>query len=143
MKTIIKIIASAAIAVGAGAVLSGHDVSDNLIVCTTVCIAIMVAAMLGVFDSADKSASEEGRVIATPHSDRGSEKSEECNATLSKREFATATKKNYGRAAIFVGTAAIFVGTPQECEDVADDLWHYAQQARVEMLSGEETFEIL
>lgn len=46
---------------------------------------------------------------------------------------------NYGQAAVFIGTACLFVGTPQECEDVADDLWHYAQQARVEMLTGEET----
>ena len=49
----------------------------------------------------------------------------------------------YDQAAVFIGAACIFIGTPQECEDVADDLWHYAQQARVEMLDGEETFEIL
>ena len=49
----------------------------------------------------------------------------------------------YSQAAIFVGTAAIFVGTPQECEDVCDDMWHYGQQTHVEMLTGEEVFNIL
>ena len=49
----------------------------------------------------------------------------------------------YGQAAIFVGTAAIFVGTPQECEDVCDDMWHYGQQAEVRVLTGNETFDIL
>ena len=49
----------------------------------------------------------------------------------------------YGQAAIFVGTAAIFVGTPQECEDVCDDMWHYGQQAEVRALTGDETFDIL
>ena len=53
-------------------------------------------------------------------------------------------RRNYGQAAVFIGTAAIFVGTPQQCEDMADDLQHYAQQAKVKMLTGEETeFEIL
>lgn len=49
----------------------------------------------------------------------------------------------YGQAAVFIGTAAIFVGTPQECEDVADDMQHYAQQAEVRSLDGTETFDIL
>ena len=52
-------------------------------------------------------------------------------------------RRNYGQAAVFIGTAAIFVGTPQECEDVADDLWHYAQQAEVRTLTGDETLEVL
>ena len=50
---------------------------------------------------------------------------------------------NYGQAAVFVGTACLFMGTPQDCEEVCDDLWHYGQQARVEQLTGEEVFEIL
>lgn len=49
----------------------------------------------------------------------------------------------YGQAAIFVGTAAIFVGTPKECEELADDLQHYAQDARAAELTGNEVFEIL
>ena len=47
----------------------------------------------------------------------------------------------YGQAAIFVGTACLFTGTPQECDDVADDLWHYGQQVRVDTIDGE--FDIL
>lgn len=46
---------------------------------------------------------------------------------------------DYGQAAVFVGTACLFIGTPQECDDRADDLWHYGVQARVEQLTGEET----
>lgn len=119
MKTIIKIIASAAIAVGAGVVLSGHDVSDNLIVCTAACIGIMVAAIMGVFD-------------------------EPAKREDIKHDSIRKAGRNYGQAAVFIGTACIFMGTPQECEDVCDDLWHYAQQVHVEVLDGEETtFEIL
>lgn len=51
---------------------------------------------------------------------------------------------DYRQAAVFVGTACLYMGTQQQCEDVCDDLWHYGQQARVEMLTGEETqFDIL
>ena len=52
-------------------------------------------------------------------------------------------RRNYGQAAVFIGTAAIFMGTPKQCEDVADDLWHYGQQSDVRMLSGNETFNVL
>ena len=119
MKTIIKIIASAAIAVGAGVVLSGHDdVSDNLIVCTAACIGIMVAAIMGVFDWPAKREDI-------------------------KHDSIRKAERNYGQAAVFIGTACIFMGTPQECEDVCDDLWHYGQQAEVKMLSGSETLDVL
>lgn len=51
---------------------------------------------------------------------------------------------NYGQAAVFVGTACLLIGTPQECDDIADDLWHHGQQARVEMLTGEEqAFDVM
>ena len=51
---------------------------------------------------------------------------------------------DYGQAAVFVGTACLLIGTPQECEDVCDDLWHHGQQARMEMLTGEETqFDVM
>lgn len=117
MKTIIKIIASAAIAVGAGVVLSGHDdVSDNLIVCTVVCIGIMVAAIMGVFD-------------------------EPAKREDIKHDSIRKAGRNYGQAAVFIGTACIFMGTPQECEEVADDLWHYGQQVHVETIDGE--FDVL
>ncbi len=49
------------------------------------------------------------------------------------------SRRDYSQAAIFVGTACLFMGTPQECDDLCDDLWHHGQQARVEMLTGEET----
>ena len=49
--------------------------------------------------------------------------------------------QNYGQAAIFVGTACLFVGTPQDCEELADSLQHYAQQAKARALTGDETFE--
>ena len=48
-------------------------------------------------------------------------------------------RRDYGQAAVFVGTACLFIGTQTECDDRADDLWHYGVQARVEQLTGEET----
>ena len=53
------------------------------------------------------------------------------------------TGRNYGQAAVFIGTACVFIGSLNDCEDVCDDLQHYAQQAHVELLSGNETFDIL
>jgi len=47
----------------------------------------------------------------------------------------------YGQAAIFVGTACLFVGTPNECDELADDLWHNGVQCEVGNLTGE--FDIL
>lgn len=51
--------------------------------------------------------------------------------------------RNYGQAAIFVGTACLFMGTPKECEELIDDLWHRGVQAEMSELTGEEEFEIL
>lgn len=54
------------------------------------------------------------------------------------------TGRSYGQAAVFIGTACLYMGTPQQCDDVCDDLWHHGQQAHVEMLTGEETsFNVL
>ena len=51
---------------------------------------------------------------------------------------------DYRQAAVFIGTACMFIGTADECDKVADDMWHWGQQARVEQLSGEETgFDII
>lgn len=50
---------------------------------------------------------------------------------------------DYKQAAVFIGTACLFIGTQTECDERADDLWHYGQQAEVCELTGEETFEIL
>ena len=52
-------------------------------------------------------------------------------------------RRNYGQAAVFIGTAAIFMGTPKECEELADDMQHYAQPAEVRMLEGEHDLEVL
>jgi len=52
-------------------------------------------------------------------------------------------RRNYGQAAVFIGTACLFMGTPQQCDEVADDLWHHGQQAHVQILEGDETFDIL
>lgn len=53
-------------------------------------------------------------------------------------------RRDYGQAAVFVGTACLFIGTQTECDERADDLWHYGVQAEVQQLTGEETqFDIL
>ena len=46
---------------------------------------------------------------------------------------------DYRQAAVFIGTACLFIGTQTECDERADDLWHYGQQAEVRELTGEET----
>ena len=52
--------------------------------------------------------------------------------------------RNYGQAAVFIGTACLYMGTPADCDELCDDLWHHGQQAHVEMLTGEETsFNVL
>lgn len=51
--------------------------------------------------------------------------------------------RTYGQAAVFVGTAIVFMGTSNECKELADDLQHYAQDARAAELTGNEVFEIL
>lgn len=51
---------------------------------------------------------------------------------------------NYRQAAVFVGTACLFIGTQTECDERADDLWHYGVQAEVQQLTGEETqFDVM
>ena len=49
--------------------------------------------------------------------------------------------RSYGQAAIYIGTACVFMGTPQQCDELADDLQHYAQQVRVDTIDGE--FDVL
>lgn len=51
--------------------------------------------------------------------------------------------RNYGQAAVFIGTACLYMGTPQQCDELCDDLWHHGQQAHVQVLEGNETFDIL
>ena len=113
MKTFAKMIVAAIVAVGMACVAIAHDASDNLVIVTLFATGIAVSALLGVYDMPTE---------RTKHD-----------------SIRHKTGRNYGQAAIFVGTACLFVGTPQECEELADDMQHYAQQARVEMLTGAET----
>lgn len=117
MKTFAKMMVAAIVAVGMACVAIAHDASDNLVIVTLFVTAIAVSALLGVYDMPAE---------RTKHD------------TIRHK-----TGRNYGQAAIFVGTACLFVGTPQECEELADDMWHYAQQVRVDTLTGEETFNVI
>jgi len=53
------------------------------------------------------------------------------------------TVRNYGQAAIIVGGACLYLGTPQQCDDLCDDLLHHGVQAEVQQLTGEEVFNVL
>lgn len=118
MKTFAKMIMAAIVAVFMGVVAIAHDASDNLVIVTMFAAGIAVSALLGVFDMP----AERTKHDSIRHK----------------------TGRNYGQAAIFVGTACLFMGTQQECDDLCDDLWHHGQQVRVEMLTGEETsFNVL
>jgi len=112
MKTFLKMIVTDIVAVGMAWVAIAYNASDNLVICTLLVTAIAVSMLLGVYDMPER----------TKHD-----------------SIRHKTGRNYGHAAIFVGTACVFMGTPQECDDLCDDLWHHGQQARVEMLTGEET----
>lgn len=116
MSFIAKFIVAFIVATFAVALCIRYDASDKVIICTYFGVGILAMLALGAFDM--------GAI---------------------KREKHTSIKDaaRYGQAAIFVGTAAIFIGTPQECEELAEDLQHYAQPADVRALTGDETFEIL
>lgn len=108
-----KFIVAFIVATFAVAMCIRYDATDNVVVCTYFGVTLMVMLSLGAFNP---KGSEELRA-----------KSEETMANAVKR-------KSYGQAAVFMGTAAIFVGSLAECEDVCDDLWHYGQQAHVELM---------
>lgn len=91
------------------------NASDGVAIGTYFAVAAVVALVLGVFDM---SAIKRG---------------------IKHTSIKDAAR--YGQAAIFVGTACLFTGTPQECEDVCDDLWHHGVQCEVGNLTGE--FDIL
>lgn len=50
---------------------------------------------------------------------------------------------DYKQAAVFIGTACLYLGTQQQCDELCDDLWHHGQQAHVQVLDGNETFDVL
>ena len=116
MKTFAKMIVAAIVAVFMARVLIMHGASDNLVICTLFATGIAVSGLLGVFDMPER----------TKHD-----------------SIRHKTGRNYGQAAVFIGTACLFIGTPQECEDVCEDMWHYGQQAEVRALDGDIEFEIL
>jgi hypothetical protein len=118
IKFIGIIIVAALMGFAAMCVAIAFDASDRVAIVSYFGVAIAIALALGAFDM-----SAQKRDV--------------------KHTSIKDAARNYGQAAIFVGTAAIFVGTPQECEDVADDLWHYAQQAEVRAITGDEVFDVL
>ena len=119
MKTFLKMLAASVAAMGLGCVLIAYDASDKAVIACTFASAILLSLVLGVYDVKERKDSKHESIRHRSGID-------------------------YGQAAVFVGTACLLIGTPQECEDVCDDLWHHGQQARVEMLTGEETqFEII
>ena len=118
MKTIIKIIVAAIVAMGMACVLIWNDASDNAVIVTYFCVALMVSAILGVFDIKER---------------------KDAKHTTIKD-----AARNYGQAAILVGGACLFLGEPKVCEELCDDLWHRGVQAEVRELSGtEQDFDII
>lgn len=118
IKFIFVAIVSAVVAMVAGAIALAVFNYEWAGVAAFFGIAILCAMVLGAFDEREESKHE-----SIKHYDG---------------------RRNYGQAAVFIGTACIFMGTPKECEELADDMWHNAQQAEVKMLTGEEiNFEIL
>lgn len=117
-KTMALMVLSACIGV---VVLMGTvmlDWSDNACIALAFAAAIVSGLVMGVYDVEEKR--QGGRDSIRPQ------------------------RRDYGQAAVFVGTACLLIGTPQECDDIVDDLWHHGQQARVEMLTGEETqFDVM
>lgn len=118
MNFVLQIMLAAALSAGisliALAILGIRDM--GIFLWTYLCIALLIALFMGALD----------------YDERKSEK-----------HTSIKDARNYGQAAVFIGTACLYMGTPQQCEDVCDDLWHYGQQAEVRALTGDETFEIL
>ena len=118
MSFILKFIVAFIVATFAVALCIRYDASDRVVILVYLCTTILTMLALGAFDEREESKRE-----SIKHYDG---------------------RRDYGQAAVFLGAACIFIGTPKECEDMADDLQHYAQQVRVDELTGEETaFEIL
>ena len=115
---IVKFIVAFIVATFAVALCIRYDASYRVVIVTYFGVTIMTMLVLGAFD-------------VPARKERG-------NFGSIRRD-----RRHYGQAAIFIGTACLYMGTPQECEDMADDLWHHAQQAEVRMLDGEETLEVL
>ena len=122
MKTIkffAIVVLSAAIAFGIGVSVLALTGSANAFAAISIFGGLFVALAMGAFDGNSR---KNSRYDSIRHK----------------------TGRSYGNAAIFVGTACLFMGTPQECEELCDDLWHRGVQAEFVELTGSETdFEIL
>lgn len=121
LNFIMQIVLSAALSAGVSiialAILGIRDM--GVFLWTYLLVAIAIALLMGAFDMDDERKSEKHTSIK--------------DAT-----------RNYGQAAVFIGTACLYMGTPQQCEDVCDDLWHRGVQAEYHELTGEETqFDII
>lgn len=115
---ILKFIVAFIVATFAVALCIRYDASDRVVFAVYFGVAILTMLALGAFDARKN---RQGKYDTIRHK----------------------TGRSYGQAAIFIGTACVFMGTPQQCDEVCDDLWHYGQQARVDTLTGDETFDIL
>lgn len=115
---LVKFIVAFIIATFAVAFCIRYDASDNVVICAYFGVGIVTMLAMGAFNVPERKQSD-------------------------KYTVRHKAGRNYGKAAIFVGTAAIFVGTPQECEDVCDDMWHYGQQAEVRALTEDTVFDVL
>lgn len=113
MRTIVKMLVAVIVATFMAGVLIMHDASDNAVLSVYFFGTIGLCLVLGVFDV---------------------KKRKDVKHTSIKD-----ATRNYGQAAVFIGTACLFMGTLTECDELCDDLWHYGQQAEVRELTGEET----
>lgn len=118
MSFIVKFIVAFIVATFAVALCIRYDASDNVVIVTYFGVSIMTMLALGAFDVKEK----QSKYNSIKH---------------------RMSSRNYGQAAIFIGTACLYMGTPQQCDELCDDLWHHGQQAHVQVLDGNETFDIL
>jgi hypothetical protein len=115
MKTFAKMLLAAIVAVGMACVAIACNASDKLVICTLFAAGIAVSGLLGVYDMPQRT----------------------------KHDSIRHKTGNCGQAAVFIGTACLFVGTPQECEELADDMQHHAQQAEVRAIDGDMEFDVI
>jgi len=120
---ITKFIVAFIVATFAVALCIRYDASDKVVICAYFGVAIMTMLVLGAFD-------------VPARKERG-------NFGSIRHRMGIGKRRSYGHAAIFVGAACVFIGSPEQCEEVADDLWHHAQEAEVRMLDGSEKLEVL
>ena len=117
MSFILKFIVAFIVATFAVAFCIRYDARDNVVIVTYFGVSIMTMLVLGAFDM-------------------GAQKRDMKHTSIKDAA-------RYGQAAIFIGTACLFTGTPQECDELADSMQHYAHQVKVRALTGNETFDIL